>query len=67
MSRKIGDVLARMFREVCEESNAKVKTDFSKISAEEIDLIEKILAKVDNERFNLQQELKKSLKFELES
>ncbi|HUU86800.1 MAG TPA: hypothetical protein VMX17_03510 [Candidatus Glassbacteria bacterium] len=67
MSRKIGDVLARTFREVCEESNAKVKTDFSKISAEEIDLIEKILAKVDNERFNLQQELKKSLKFELES
>ena len=67
MSRKIGDVLARTFREVCEESNAKVKTDFSRITAEEIDLIEKILAKVDNERFNLQQELKKSLKFELES
>jgi len=64
MSRKIGDVLARTFREICEESNAKVKTDFSRISAEEIDLIEKILTKADSERFDLQQELKKYLKLE---
>jgi len=66
MSRKIGDVLARTFREVCEESNSKVKADFSKISAEEIDLIEKILTKADSERFDLQQELKKYLKLKEE-
>jgi len=49
MSRKIGDVLARTFREVCEKSNSKAKADFGKISAEEIDLIEKIPTKIENE------------------
>jgi len=62
MSRKIGDVLARTFREVCEESNAKVKADFSKISTEEIDMIEKILTKTDSERTNVSNELRNYLK-----
>jgi len=62
MSRKIGDVLARTFREVCEESNAKVKADFSKVSTEEIDMIEKILTKTDSERTNVLNELRNYLK-----
>ncbi|MFW9924388.1 MAG: hypothetical protein ACFFDW_13985 [Candidatus Thorarchaeota archaeon] len=66
MSRKIGDVLAREFRKVCEDSNSRVKADYSKISADEIKMIENILVKADNERYNLNEELKKFLKLEEE-
>lgn len=62
MSRKIGDSLARTFRKVCEESNSRVKADYSKIEADEIEKIENILVKADNERYNLSEELRRYLK-----
>ncbi|MBD3193176.1 MAG: hypothetical protein GF308_21260 [Candidatus Heimdallarchaeota archaeon] len=64
MSKKIGPVLARTFREICEDSNSRARADHSKISVEEITRIEGILEQVDNERFDLIEELKKFLELE---
>jgi len=59
MSKQIGSVLARTFREICEDSNTRVKADYSKVSTEEIKKIEDLLKKVDKDNFNLEIELKK--------
>ena len=59
MSKLIGSVLARTFREICEDSNTRVKADYSKVSAEEIKKFEDILKKVDKEGFDFEKELKK--------
>lgn len=59
MSKQIGSVLARTFREICEDSNTRVKADYSKVSAEEIKKFEDILKKVDKEGFDFEKELKK--------
>ena len=59
MVRTIGDVLARSFREVCEESNSRVKSEFNRVSDAEIEKIENFLKKVDLEKFDLITELKK--------
>lgn len=64
MSKKIGPVLARTFREICEDSNSRARADHSKVSAEEITRIEGILEQADNERFDLIEELKKFLEIE---
>ena len=57
MDRKIGAVLARTFREFCEDSNKRVRSDFSIVSPNEIKDIEQILKKVDNKNFDLIKEL----------
>ena len=59
MSKQIGPVLARTFREICEESNKRAKADHSKISPEEISQIEQLLRKVDSKNFQLEKELRK--------
>ncbi len=59
MSKQIGSVLARTFREVCEDSNTRVKADYSKVSTEEIKKIEDLLKKVDRDNFDFEVELKK--------
>jgi len=59
MSKQIGSVLARTFREICEDSNTRVKADYSKVSAAEIKKFEDILKKVDKEGFDFEKELKK--------
>ena len=62
MDKKIGAVLARTFREVCEDSNSRARSDFSKISAKEIGQIESLLRNVDNPAFNLEDALRRHLK-----
>ena len=54
MSKLIGSVLARTFREICEDSNTRVKADYSKVSAEEIKKFEDILKKVDKVGFDFE-------------
>ncbi|MHA1973359.1 MAG: hypothetical protein ACTSW1_10210 [Candidatus Hodarchaeales archaeon] len=62
MSKQIGSVLAREFREICKDSNTRVKTDFSKISDSEIEQLSELLKKVDRDTFDFEKELKKLLK-----
>ncbi|MHA1435653.1 MAG: hypothetical protein ACTSO7_17575 [Candidatus Heimdallarchaeota archaeon] len=61
MSKQIGSVLARTFREECEKSNKNARKEFSKISTAEITKIETLLKKVDNENFDLESSLGKIL------
>ena len=62
MSKQIGSLLARTFREVCEESNNKVKADYNKLSTTEIKQFEDLLKKVDRDNFDFVAELNKLLK-----
>jgi len=67
MEKKIGDVLARTFREICNESNKKAKKEFSIIQAEEMGKIEQLLKRVDNDSFNFINALREYLKLEEET
>ena len=64
MSQQIGSVLARTFRELCKDSNTRAQKDFSMISDEEMKSVEKILKKMDNEKFDLRKELVKYFEVE---
>jgi hypothetical protein len=61
MEKKIGAVLARTFREVCEESNKRVRSDYSTISSEEIQEIEQLLEQIDKPAFGLPEALERYL------
>jgi hypothetical protein len=61
---KIGSVLARTFREVCEENNNRSRAEHYKISTKEIAHIEKMLKQVDKTNYDLKKAL--SNYFELE-
>ena len=61
MSKQIGSVLAREFREICKDSNTRVKTDYSKITDAEIEQLAELLKKVDRDTFDFEKELKKLL------
>ena len=64
MEKKIGAVLARTFREVCEESNNRSRSDWSKVSSEEIKELENLLKNVDNTAFELPAALRRYLQLE---
>ena len=64
MTKKIGAVLARTFRDVCEDSNSRARADYSTISSQEIKELEDLLKNVDNTAFDLQAALKRYLKVE---
>jgi len=65
MSRKIGDVLARTFREVCEENNSNKRlAEYNYLSNEEIIEICDILKKIDNEHYDMINVLNKYIKLE---
>jgi len=62
MSKQIGSMLARVFREICDDSNKRVKSEFNKIPTDEMKKFEELLKKVDRDAFDFEAELNKLLK-----
>ncbi|MEA2071706.1 MAG: hypothetical protein U9O98_10515 [Asgard group archaeon] len=59
MVKNIGSVLARTFREVCAEKNKYARREYTKVSQEEIERLEKMLRKIDDENYDFIKELNK--------
>ena len=66
MNKQIGAILARTFRDICEDANKRARREYNVISMEEMKEIEQLLKQIDNPKFSLQKELIQFFKLELE-